>query len=95
MFAATDTTSNALTLLLERLAENPNVQEKLRAEIAQVKSVYDGGDIPYDELMSLPYLDAVCRETLRVYAPAQLRIREYVYHTPVTFLRRNHSLAFP
>ncbi|KAJ8455901.1 hypothetical protein ONZ51_g12307 [Trametes cubensis] len=76
MFAATDTTSNALTLLLERLAENPNVQEKLRAEIAQVKSVHDGGDIPYDELMSLPYLDAVCRETLRVYAPAQLRIRE-------------------
>ncbi|KAI0323452.1 cytochrome P450 [Cubamyces sp. BRFM 1775] len=76
MFAATDTTSNALTLILECLAENPNVQEKLRAEIAAAKSCYDGGDIPYDELMSLPYLDAVCRETLRVYVPAQLRVRE-------------------
>ena len=76
MFAATDTTSNALTLILERLSENPNVQEKLRAEIAEAKSAHDGGDIPYDELMSLPYLDAVCRETLRVYVPAQLRIRE-------------------
>ncbi|KAI0653691.1 cytochrome P450 [Cubamyces menziesii] len=76
MFAATDTTSNALTLILERLSENPNVQEKLRTEIAEAKSAHDGGDIPYDELMSLPYLDAVCRETLRVYVPAQLRIRE-------------------
>ena len=79
MFAATDTTSNALTLILERLSENPNVQEKLRAEIAEAKSAHDGGDIPYDEIMSLPYLDAVCRETLRVYVPAQLRIREYVH----------------
>ncbi|KAH9895766.1 cytochrome P450 [Cubamyces lactineus] len=76
MFAATDTTSNALTLILERLAENPRVQEKLRAEIAEAKSRYDGGDIPYDAIMSLPYLDAVCRETLRVYVPAQLRVRE-------------------
>lgn len=73
MFAATDTTSNSLTLILDRLAENPHVQDKLRAELAGAKSRLEGDDIPYDELMSLPYLDAVCAETLRVYvAPTYL-----------------------
>uniref|UniRef100_A0A0W0FPV3 Cytochrome p450 n=1 Tax=Moniliophthora roreri TaxID=221103 RepID=A0A0W0FPV3_MONRR len=27
-------------------------------------------DISYDELVSLPYLDAICRETLRLFPPA-------------------------
>ena len=26
----------------------------------------DGEEIPYDTLVSLPYLDAICRETLRL-----------------------------
>ncbi|KAI0667376.1 cytochrome P450 [Trametes maxima] len=76
LFAATDTTSNAITLILERLAENLGVQEKLREEVCTTKRRYESEDVPYDELMSLPYLDAVCRETLRVSVPAQLRIRE-------------------
>lgn len=67
MFAATDTTSNSLTLILDRLASSPPAQDRLRAELAGAKSRLEGGDIPYDELMSLPYLDAVCAETLRVY----------------------------
>ncbi len=67
IFAATDTTSNALTLVLECLAKNPEVQHRLRAELREAKSRHEGGDLPYDELMALPYLDAVCAETLRVY----------------------------
>lgn len=31
------------------------------------KRAHSGGDLSYDELMALPYLDAVYRETLRVY----------------------------
>lgn len=27
------------------------------------------GDLDYDALMGLPFLDAVCRETLRVFPP--------------------------
>lgn len=66
LFAATDTTSTALTLILECLAKNTQAQDKLRAEIIDAKRRHEGDDIPYDELMSLPYLDAVCSETLRV-----------------------------
>ncbi|OJT11705.1 Cytochrome P450 52A3-B [Trametes pubescens] len=76
MFAATDTTSNSLTLILDRLASNPQVQDRLREELVAAKGRLEGGDIPYDELMSLPYLDAVCAETLRVHVPAPLRFRE-------------------
>ncbi|KAL7278089.1 hypothetical protein ACG7TL_008059 [Trametes sanguinea] len=76
VFVATDTSSNALTLILERLAENPQVQDKLRAELLAAKSQNEDGQIPFDELMSLPYLEAVVRETLRVNVPAPLRLRE-------------------
>ncbi len=65
-----DSTSNALSRILHLLAKNPSVQERLRAEIIEAQ----GGpgadtDIPYNDLIKLPYLDAVCRETLRLYAP--------------------------
>ncbi|KAI9059397.1 cytochrome P450 [Trametes sanguinea] len=81
VFVATDTSSNALTLILERLAENPDVQDKSRGEILAAKSQREDGQIPFDELMSLPYLEAVVRETLRISAPAPLRLREAREHT--------------
>ena len=59
-----DTTSNALAITLLLLAEHPEIQDKLRNEI--LESSDSSQDIDYDLLVSLPYLDAVCRETLRV-----------------------------
>lgn len=64
VFAATDTTSNALSKTLQLLAEHPDVQNKLRAELQTAGGAEQ--DIPYDELVSLPYMDAICRETLRL-----------------------------
>ncbi|KAI0355902.1 cytochrome P450 [Trametes cingulata] len=75
-FAAADTTSNALSMTLWRLAKNPDVQRKVRQEIMEAKEANGGGDIGYDDLVALPYLDAVCRETLRVHVPAPFRFRE-------------------
>lgn len=59
-----DTTSGALAHTLQLLAEHPDVQDKMRAEIVQ--ALGGGQEIPYDTLVDLPYLDAVCRETLRL-----------------------------
>ena len=73
-----DTTSNALSRTLHLLAIHPDVQEKLRAEIVEAQGG-DRSDIPYDDLVKLPYLDAICRETLRLYAPVILSApRTYV-----------------
>ena len=63
--AGTDTTSNSLTQIMELLAEKPDVQDKLRAEILQAQEDH-GEDIPYDTVVALPYMDAICRETLRL-----------------------------
>ena len=45
------------------LTQAPEVQRKLREELLSVDT--DKPDM--DQLNSLPYLDAVCRETLRLY----------------------------
>ena len=63
IFGAMDTTSSALAITLSLLVEHPDVQDKLRAEIL---AALNGEDMDYDTLVSLPYLDAVCRETLRL-----------------------------
>ncbi|KAF8966257.1 cytochrome P450 [Flammula alnicola] len=74
IFAAMDTTSSALTRLLYLLATHQDVQDKLRKEIKEAKEV-EGGDLPYDKLVSLPYLDAICRETLRLHSPVTMASR--------------------
>ncbi|TFK25118.1 cytochrome P450 [Coprinopsis marcescibilis] len=75
-FAGMDTTSNALSRILYMLSTNLDVQSKLREEILQAKAEH--GELLYDELHQLPYLDAVCRETLRLYPPASLILRTTV-----------------
>ncbi|KAF8741243.1 cytochrome p450, partial [Rhizoctonia solani] len=70
VFAGHDTTSGALARTLHLLAQEPNVQEQLRAEIREAHSLY-GKDLDYDQLNSLKYLDAVCRESLRLWSPSQ------------------------
>lgn len=65
IFAATDTTSNATARILHLLATHPEVQEKLRKEVLGARAEH--GDLMYSELVALPFLDAVVRETLRLY----------------------------
>jgi cytochrome P450 len=64
-FAAMDTTSGMLGRILFLLSLHQDVQDKLRQEITTARK---SGDLSYDELVALPYLEAVCRETLRMYA---------------------------
>ncbi|EIM84951.1 cytochrome P450 [Stereum hirsutum FP-91666 SS1] len=68
IFAAMDTTSSAMARIIHMLAENQEAQEKLREELIKARQVAEG-DLDYDSLLELPYLDAVCRETLRLHPP--------------------------
>ncbi|KAJ4478577.1 cytochrome P450 [Lentinula lateritia] len=76
IFAAMDTTSSAMSRILHLLALHPEVQDKLRQEIIAAQKECQGGQLSYDELVGLPYLDAVCRETLRLYAPVSSMLRK-------------------
>lgn len=67
MFAANETTSRTIARILHILSANPEAQKRLRDEI--LAATNDGTEqLDYDQLNDLPYLDAVMRETLRVYA---------------------------
>ncbi|KAJ3966774.1 cytochrome P450 [Lentinula raphanica] len=72
IFAAMDTTSSAMARLLHLLSQRPEVQNKLRQELIEAKSRNGGQDFTYKELTDLPYLDAVYRETLRLYSPVSI-----------------------
>ncbi|EIM84997.1 cytochrome P450 [Stereum hirsutum FP-91666 SS1] len=73
-FAAMDTTSTALSRILHLLSMNQPVQDRLREELVNARKEA-GGDFDYDALMGLPFLEAVCRETLRMYPPLTQLLR--------------------
>jgi cytochrome P450 len=64
LFAGTDTTSNALARILQMLALHPDIQETLREELVGAGGA--AGQLDYNQLVELPLLEAVCRETLRL-----------------------------
>ncbi|KAF7771573.1 hypothetical protein Agabi119p4_5884 [Agaricus bisporus var. burnettii] len=66
IFAAMDTTSSALARVFQILSTEMDAQDRLRKEIRDAQR---DGQLTYDQLVSLPYLDAVCRETLRLFPP--------------------------
>ncbi|KAJ6535604.1 cytochrome P450 [Mycena capillaripes] len=62
--AATDTTSSALDRNFHLLSVYPDMQERLRAEILEYPEHMD-----YEQLGSLPFMDAFLHEVLRLYPP--------------------------
>ncbi|GJQ73210.1 Cyp6a9 [Trypoxylus dichotomus] len=64
--AGFDTSSATLTFCLYELASNFDIQDKLREEIVNGLKNYDG-QITYEALQNMEYLDQVISETLRKY----------------------------
>ncbi|CAE6471531.1 unnamed protein product, partial [Rhizoctonia solani] len=60
--------NSALARTLYLLSERQDIQRKLRAEVHEAHEKY-GRDLDFEQLNSLTYLDAVCREVLRLYPP--------------------------
>ncbi|OCH89654.1 cytochrome P450 [Obba rivulosa] len=83
VFAGLETTTIAIHRILYILASKPDVQARLRTEIRKAKS-----SIRY--LMGLQFLNAVVRETLRVYPPTSLMTR-----TSHAVLAHRLPLQFP
>ena len=59
------TSSSVLANILQLLSEHQHVQHKIREEVILAYE-RNGGDLDYDTLTSLPLLDAVTRESLRL-----------------------------
>ncbi|EPQ57652.1 cytochrome P450 [Gloeophyllum trabeum ATCC 11539] len=71
IFAGLDTTSGALCRTLQVLSTRPDLQRRLRAEIADAKQTrgVEHGHLDYETLHGLRCLGAVCQEVLRLYPP--------------------------
>ncbi|CEL53554.1 Cytochrome P450 94A1 OS=Vicia sativa GN=CYP94A1 PE=2 SV=2 [Rhizoctonia solani AG-1 IB] len=82
IFAGHETTSGALTRILELLAMNPTIQDRLRSELIEAPA-----QLTYDDIHNLPYLDALCREILRLYPPVPFIEREAIteYAVPLRY----------
>jgi len=74
IFGAVDTSTSTVSRLLYTLALHSEAQEKLRGEIQAFASSND--EVSFEKLMDLPFLDAVYRETVRVYPPVHVMNRE-------------------
>ncbi|XP_037093671.1 cytochrome P450 3A9-like [Pollicipes pollicipes] len=65
--AGYETTSTALAFTSYLLARHPTVQSRLYDEI--VANVPASGDLDYETVLGLPYLEMVIQESLRLYPP--------------------------
>ncbi|KAL7026328.1 hypothetical protein ACKWTF_013861 [Chironomus riparius] len=74
-FGGFETSSSLMTFLLYELALNPDIQDRLREEIANGIEENDG-KFNYDMLLGLKYLDMVVNEGLRKYPPIPTPIRK-------------------
>ncbi|KAF5375503.1 hypothetical protein D9615_009187 [Tricholomella constricta] len=73
ILAGHETTANTLSWMLLELARHPDIQTKLRDEIASMqRTLQTRGDSNYtaSDLDSMPYLNAVLKETLRFHPVA-------------------------
>ncbi len=90
--AGHETTSNALTWTWYLLSQNPSVEEKLHSEVEAVV----GSRLPSaDDLPRLEYTTKVLTESMRVYPPAWILVREATKNCTVGdyFIPRGAGLA--
>ncbi|PSN34610.1 putative cytochrome P450 6a14 [Blattella germanica] len=80
--AGFETSSTTMTFCLYELAVNPDIQDRLREEIDTMLE-NNKGQLEYDAIMGMEYLDKVIHETLRKYPPVTLLTRECAKTTPL------------
>lgn len=77
LITASETTSNLVATTIVYLAINQDVQQKLYDEICEVYSD-ESVEVDYDNIGSMKYLDMVVKESLRVFSPIPISIRETI-----------------
>ncbi|VDC05497.1 unnamed protein product [Peniophora sp. CBMAI 1063] len=79
LFTGTDTSAALMSRILQLLSENPAAQDRLREELSSAE------DLEYDTVMNLPYLDAIFKETLRMFPSVPLVTRQARVDTVIPF----------
>lgn len=100
-FAGFDTTSNLLTTVAYELIANPDIQQKLYAEIRASHDNRHGMRIDYDTLQKMKYMDMVVMETPKRWPPTpavhRICVKNYSFDDGITKLdiKKNTSRLIP
>ena len=73
ILAGNETSSVSLAWTLYELAKNPHIQDKLRREVE--KAFSDEGELTWEKLEKLQFLENVIKESLRLHPPADVTSR--------------------
>lgn len=96
-----ETSATLLSFMSYELARNPDVQEKLYAEVSELNERLHGKQVPYDELNKMKYMDMVISESLRKWSPAtftdRVCVKDYAYKDENTnfVIEKGTVLWFP
>uniref|UniRef100_A0AAT9UU12 Cytochrome P450 6PV1 n=1 Tax=Maconellicoccus hirsutus TaxID=177089 RepID=A0AAT9UU12_MACHI len=97
-FAGFEASSSALSMTLYELARNPEIQRKVREEVDRVVEKYDG-EITYDALQEMTYMEMVIYETIRLYPSLPFLIRSctktYKIPNSDTYIDKGVSVVIP
>ena len=69
LVAGYDTTGTTLAFACYQLAKNPEIQERLQEEVEEICGGDMNGEITYEDLHNMTYLDQIISETLRFCNP--------------------------
>lgn len=82
MAAGHETTSSALSWAAYLMANRPDLQSRIREEVrANLPSPDSSENITATQIDSLPFLNAACLETLRLYPTVPMTAREVIHPT--------------
>ncbi|CAG2103266.1 unnamed protein product [Medioppia subpectinata] len=97
LMSAYETTATTLTIAMYELALQLRLQERLYAELKAAMNA--DGEIDYDKLQSLTYLDQVVSETLRLHPPGiratRLATQDYKLGDTGITIRKGQQVDIP
>jgi cytochrome P450 len=79
--AGHETTASAMSWAVYLLCKHPDAQQKLRQEIHEHLDL--NGEISSMDIDRLPYLNAVLNETMRIFPPVPLTLRDAAHDTTI------------
>ncbi|XP_011878211.1 PREDICTED: cytochrome P450 6a2-like [Vollenhovia emeryi] len=96
--AGFETSSSTMSFALYELAQNQSIQDKVRNEIKEVLDS-TGGEILYESIKMMTYLNMIFRETLRKYPIVMFltrkAIKDYTFEGTKITLRKKQEVIIP